>query len=280
MIDPRRLALSIAAIVAASACAAGNTASDGLLSMADVMALDASRAERLARDGQARLREELVRDAALALGTQGGYSERASEIRGILDRRGDQLDRIFNFAPLCRDGRVLSPVVDLVEDVLAVEAGGDAMRETARVLRVLSPARLVSTPPTWRDWMDIRPIPSVAPDVVSLPTTSSERDVWRETVATSWALGRTQADAVFASQVDTLKRDYQGMLRYHELLNQGIVAPADVGRNDLGIVREDAELRLGDTIYVVRSPARFTPPEDWRAVVTPSGTVREHAGED
>ncbi len=154
------------------------------------------------------------------------------------------------------------------------------MRETARVLRVLSPARLVSTPPTWRDWMDIRPIPSVAPDAVSLPTTSRERDVWEETVASSWALGRTQADAVFASQVDTLKRDYQGMLRYHDLLNQGIVAPADVGRDDLGIVREDAELRLGDTIYIVRSPARFTAPEGWRAVVTPSESVGGEVGED
>lgn len=261
--------IAVLAIAVSLAFAASADGPSSPASMQDVMSMDASYAQRLARDGEARLREEMVRDAALAMGTQSGYAERAGEIRELVDRRAQQLDRIFVFGPLCRDGRVLAPVVELVEDVLAVEDNGTAMRETARVLRVVQAARLVTVPPTWRDWLTIRPPELSPPDAIAFPASARERSIWQAAIKESWGVGRHHADAVYQTQLEELKQAYEGMLRYHELLAQGVIAPAEVGRADLGIVRQDAELRIGDTIYTVRAPAKFQESTQWKATATP-----------
>ncbi len=268
----------LALALASATCGLNVVAAERLPTMSDLMALDASSAERLALAGESLLRETLVRDAALSMGTQGGYAERAAEIKMILVRQGPQLDRVFNFAPLTHGG-VIAPVVELVEDVLAVEGDGHAMRETARVLRVIESAHLVTVPPTWRDWLSIDPVAPKTPDAVAFPKSARERAIWKSAITESWTVGRRHADAVYQTQLAELTRAYQGMLRYHELLEQHIISPAEVDRSDLGIVREDAELRIGDVIYTVRSPAKFNEASHWEPVVVPHGST-SGAGSD
>lgn len=220
-----------------------------------------------AQGAAAAARESILREAGLAAGAQGGYAERAREISALLARRATELDRIFSFTGLTYEGgRLLAPVVEFVEEVQAVEADGSALRETARVLRVTQPARLVTVAPTWRDWLFMETPEVERPDDAVLPTTGDEREVWAAAVADGWSMGRLQADRVYETRLEILTTTYEGMLRYRDLVAQGVVAPAEVGRSDLGIVREDAELRIGDNLYTLKSVARFQEPKQWRAV--------------
>jgi len=239
------------------------------ISLSDLLRLTGKSQQSKEKDAAIRLRDEQIRDAAMVVGVRGGFSYRARELRTLLEQRSDKLDRVFTFGPLVQYGRILAPVVELVEQVQAIDGDGTAMRETARVLRVTKPARLVTVQPTWRDWLTIMPMPVDADDTVLLPESDHDIAVWRESVRQSWAIGVKQADSVYLADLAVLTRDYEGMLRYRDLLVQGIVSPAEIGRSDLGIVREDAELRIGDNIYTIRSSAVFTEPEKWKPVVHP-----------
>lgn len=255
-------ALTVCSAIAAETAVAPVSQSE-MTELKPVYRSDRARAQGAA----AAARESIVREAGLAAGAQGGYAERAREISSVLDRRGAELDRIFAFTGLTYEGgRLLAPVVEFVEEVQAVEADGSALRETARVLRVTQPARLVTVPPTWRDWLFMETPEVERPDDAVLPITGDEREIWSSAVAAGWDMGRLQADRVYETRLEILTTTYEGMLRYRDLAAQGVVAPAEVGRSDLGIVREDAELRIGDNLYTLKSVARFQEPKEWRAV--------------
>lgn len=263
--------LILAATLAAAVHAAAAGERPASSSLDDLSALTPRSQREQTRDAQEELRAEIVRDGGLVAGTQGGYSQRAGEIHAILARRAGELDRIYNFVPLMfESGRVISPVIELVDDVQAVEGDGSALRETNRVLRVVRPARLVTAAPTWRDYLTIGSAKLERPDDGVLPRSGSERDIWRSAVAEGWAQGRRQADLVYQTQLEELTQAYEGMLRYRDLLAQGMIEPAKVGQSDLGIVRQDGELRIGDTLYTLKAGARFSDPKAWRPVVTPS----------
>lgn len=224
-------------------------------------------AKELARVG-------IVRDAAHVYGVAVGYAARAAEIRRDLDSRAAQLDTIYAFNGLVEGGRLLAPSVSFADQVMAIEGDGSQMRETARVLRVEEPARLVSVPPTWRDYLTIGAPEVDRPDDVLLPTNSEEREVWAEAVAEGYDVGRAQAELVLETQVSLLTATYEGMLRYRNLVAQGVIAPAKVGQTDFGIVREDDVLRIQDRVITVTEPARFTDSSRWRPVVERSAEGR------
>lgn len=212
-------------------------------------------------------RAGIVRDAAHVYGVAVGYAARAAEIRRDLDARAAELDTIYSFHGLVEGGRLLAPSVSFADQVMAIEGDGSQMRETARVLRVEEPARLVSVPPTWRDYLTIG-APSVdRPDDAMLPATSDEREVWTEAVAEGYDIGRKQAELVLETQMSLLTATYEGMLRYRKLVAQGVIAPAQVGQTDFGIVREDDVLRIQDRVITVTEPARFTDSSRWKPVV-------------
>jgi len=217
----------------------------------------------------------MVRDAALAFGVQGGYRERSLEIAARIEARAAQLDRIFPFAPLVERGRLLMPAVRFTQDEQVLHAG--TLRETGRVLRVVEPARIVTMPPTWRDWL-LLPTPEVVPpDDVLLPTNGEERAVWRAAITEAWRIGRLQADAVVTTQIELLQAAYLDRLRYKELLAQKMIQPPRLGQTDLGIVRADDVLRIRDTLYQVSASARFEEPSQWRPVVVPVQSKQDSA---
>ena len=223
-----------------------------------------------AKGAQADARAGIVRDAALGVGVQGGYAERAREIHDTIARRTGALDRVWNFEPLVANGRLLAPAVQFTHHEQVLDDDASALRETGKVLRVTQPARLVTVPPTWRDWLTIAAVPIQRPDDTSLPQDGVERDLWTEAIEDAWKVGRAQADAVFHTQIEGLTHAYVDRLRYKELVAQRMIGPAKLGQTNLGIVREDDVVRIEDSIYSVSAVARFTPPKDWRPVVRPA----------
>ncbi|MEO7326549.1 MAG: type IV secretory system conjugative DNA transfer family protein [Dokdonella sp.] len=229
------------------------------------------------KGAQVDARLAIVRDAALGVGVQGGYAERAREIHGRIQQRSEQLDRIWNFTPLVDNGRLLAPAVQYTHHEQVLDAA--ALRETGKVLRVVEPARLVTMPPTWRDWLTIATVEVAHPDDTSLPQDDAERDMWKAALADAWKVGRAQADAVFQTEIESLTNAYVDRLRYKELVAQHMIGPAKLGQTNLGIVREDDVVRIEDSIYSVGAAAHFTAPKDWRPVVRPtSPTVDAEQG--
>jgi len=238
-------------------------------SLSELEAMKPRTSRAIEGDALKAAREALVRDAALSAGVASAYAERASELRATLTQLQPHLDTIYNFSPLLDNGRMLVPAVELVHEVSAIEDDGSQLRETGRVLRIVEPARLVTTPPTWRDFLTAwrgndKSVDRPSDDM--LPTNSSEREVWRAGLADAWNVGRNQADAVFRSELATLTESYLGRIRYRMLVEQRIIRPASLGQTDFGIVAESDVVRIEDALFTVRQAAAFASPNEWRAM--------------
>jgi len=98
------------------------------------------------------IRGQALQETAVSLGAQGALAWRANQINTMLDQQYSNLDHIFNFNQLMLPHNVLPPVLvqssgDLTQD------DADTLRLSDKTYKILAPARFVTTPPTWRDYL-------------------------------------------------------------------------------------------------------------------------------
>ena len=205
-------------------------------------------------------REAAVRLAALGYGARAGLARRSWEIAAMLDRHAARLTAIYRFGDLLlREGgfELLPPVLAETRDAFRLERSGSRAASTARVLRIVEPARLVSTAPDWRDWLERSWLPAEPPAAVLFPRDDREDARWRRLVAEGWAEGRALADDVFAGDLDRLNRTFEGVILWHRLRRSSMVsAPAlEVAR--AGVSGHERLVRIGETAARITRPARF-----------------------
>ena len=175
-------------------------------------------------------RAAAVRLAALGFGARAGLARRAWEIVAMLDRHGAKLSAIYRFGDLVlREGgfTVLPPVLAESRRAFRLEPAGTRAASARRVLRILEPARLVSAPPDWRDWLERSWLPAEPPASVLFPRDAREDARWRRLLAEGWAEGTALADDIFAADLDRLNRTFEGVVLWHRLRRAAMVtAPA------------------------------------------------------
>lgn len=209
-------------------------------------------------------------DTAYTLALQAGAKWRYDRINEELESNSDSLNAIYNFAPLMlSDGRVVPPVI--------VEAGGnmrlhsdDLRSENLRTFQIKADARMVSMPPSWRDYL-IRYL-SATDNVSSeiLPRNPDERVLWREAAEKGWRDGIEQANSLFDLNMARLERDYRGIIRFQRLAKQGVVSMPQIAKGDLGIRVEEKTLSLGERIYRITDESSFQEFSIWK----PTGSLK------
>ncbi|WP_292530078.1 type IV secretion system DotC family protein [Methylocystis sp.] len=198
-------------------------------------------------------REDVLHQAALTFGAQGGLAGRAFAINEMLRRYEPTLDETYDFHALVLPlggGRTLMrpPVVTHAQLAFALGDNAQVARETDCVYGITREAQLASAPPNWRAYL-VRNwrAPSRPHDAV-LPRTEQEAAYWNKWVAEGWAQGEKQGVEIFLADLGRLQRDIVGMARYRVLLRQGLVAhPKVVFQNSIVNGGRD-ELRAGDRI--------------------------------
>lgn len=211
------------------------------------------------------VREQVLREAATALGARAGLADRSKELLAILDTRIANLDQRYNFNPLVIGNSVLPPVISESKDVVALEA--TAMRVAGAVYRIDEPARFAMPTPTWRDWLHVG-LDSAAVAVPSLgangPNTSAERELWKRVVKESYELGRTQAQAVFDANLALLERVHAGMRLYYDLWHRGMVsAPIIATSSDIQVQEDPNTISVGNTLFRITAQTDFRPHQQW-----------------
>lgn len=198
-------------------------------------------------------REDVLRQAGLTFGAQGGLAARAFGINEMLRRDEAILDSVYDFGPLVLPvgrGQTLMrpPVVTQAQLAFALGENGQVARETACIYEITRKAQLTSAPPNWRaylvrDW-GFPPRPS---DAV-LPRSDPEVGYWNQVVAEGWAQGEKQAVEIFLADLGRLQRDIVGMARYRVLLRAGLVEHPKVSFEQSAVNGGGSELRAGDRI--------------------------------
>ena len=142
---------------------------------------------------------------------------------------------------------------------MIIEAGGQQAAVADRVFNIGRNARIVSTPRTWRaylerQWGDVTPPPDIL-----LPATDEEIVIWQNYLDEGWKAGVEQADEIFQADLNKLSSDYQGMVRYRTLLAQGMVSPPYALQVDRGVTGGGNEMRVGDRSVAITGLPQLQP---------------------
>jgi defect-in-organelle-trafficking protein DotC len=220
-----------------------------------------------ANEGINSIRYAALQETALTIGAQGGLAERSRQINQVLEKHAKTLEHNFNFDGLILEHNVLPPVLEQGNDTLNL-ASQDTIRLADKVYRILRQARFVTTPPNWREYLWLQYTKPSAPDPSLLPKNNQENEVWQFHVQQGWENGMQQANQIYQDNISRLRRDYNGMLLYRELLNQNMVSAPYVAGTQLGVTGDANQMRINDQVLRITAlPKLQTNSKTWNPVV-------------
>ena len=210
------------------------------------------------------LREAAQKKAALSWGAQTGYAMRTRTRNRWLRFHAQVLDRIFTFRPFIDgDGHVLWPSVSSGRRGFRLEnpiSAGSVLVS----YRIHEPARIVSIPPTFRDYIVMSPGAPKKVNPLLLPKNSREKKAWKEWTDEGWKTGERLSDRAFKIGVRRLVRAVEGRIRFMELVLSGQIEPPDWAGSPASTLRTGNVLEIGDQILRITRPARFTAADKWK----------------
>lgn len=200
----------------------------------------------------ARLKQ--IEMAAATLGSQVGLHARAQQIQDALIARATSYDKSFNFSAVMLEPGFLPPVITEARDTYRQEDDNSA-RASDMVFKIERPARIVSAVPSWRVYLLADAPPAARPDSALLPKSADEKKVWDAWAAKGWAAGVHLANENFEANLSRLRRDFNGMLRFKMLYNQGLVSKPILARSTLGTTGGGDEMAINDRIIRITAKA-------------------------
>ena len=101
------------------------------------------------------------------------------------------------------------------------------------------------------------------------PNSAEEENAWIEWEKAGWDIGKQQAHNIFESNLNRLNRDFQGMIRYKILVEEGRVNPAVIAQGVLGNTGDGQNMRVNDrAIRITRDPKLELDSSKWLASPT------------
>ena len=218
------------------------------------------------------IRLTALRETATGLGARGALAWRSYHINKTLDQEATYLDHVFNFNELLLSSNVLPPI--LVEDNNSLSLNGsDAFRSANKTYRIIAQARFVTAPPTWHDYLFMPYQKPNPPDKSLMPNTQAEAIAWNQYLREGWEQGLAQANDIFSTNLNRLKRDYLGMILYRKLLAQNMISSPIVAKANLGITGNSQEIRINDEIMrITAQSALQLNSSEWKPIITPATT--------
>ncbi len=215
------------------------------------------------------IRKEALREAALSYGARGGLAARSFEVNKEMATRASYLDKVYDFRQLlisAPSGFLIEPPI-ISESLKAMLIEGDGQKAAVAdtIYRINENVKIVSASRNWRQYLERTWGPVEDPPEILRPKDDKERIFWREMVQKGWVEGYGQADEVFEQDLNRLTADFAGMVRYRQLLAQGMVSPPFAQQVDRGVTGENATMRVGDrAVAITGVPQLITESGRWQ----------------
>jgi defect-in-organelle-trafficking protein DotC len=215
------------------------------------------------KDNVTEMRKEALREIAGQLGASNGLAYRMRELKIETDVKAAELDKLFDFSKRIIDNGVLAPV--LTEGMSNYsQSSDDQVRIADKIYRIEVPAKFVSVYPTWRTYLRFSFPLFDTPDRSFLPQNDTEKAVWDESLKEGWAKGVTQANRIYEASYAKMERDYLGMVKYQILLEEGLITPTIVAKQNLGVTGGGKEMAINDQVFRITDHSALNPnKKDW-----------------
>lgn len=215
------------------------------------------------------IRKESLREAALSYGARGGLAARSYEINKNIADRAVYMDKVYDFRQLliaAPSGFMIEPpIISESLKALLIEGDGQKAAVADAIYQINENVKIVSAPRYWRQYLERTWGTVEEPPEILRPKDSKERADWRINVKLGWDQGYEQADEVFAQDLNRLQSEFSGMVRYRQLLAQGMVSAPFAQQIDRGVTGENATMRVGDRAVVITGvPELITESQRWQ----------------
>ncbi len=215
-------------------------------------------AELMAQQNDAqRARSQALLDTALGVGVKAGIAWQLNNISKDIQARERALDTIYDFGGLMIQSRVVPPVIIEATD-LYNQDGDYALRLSGAYYKIETQARFSSVAPSWRAYLSFptgaRPSPGY--DMIK-PTTSAEKNLWKQGVADGWQQGVDQANVMLEHSLDLLNRDFTGMLRFHRFVLQGKITMPVIASESIPVTNDGATMTVDETLLRITTLSEF-----------------------
>ncbi|CAH7378001.1 conserved hypothetical protein [Vibrio chagasii] len=199
-------------------------------------------------------------------GAQYGYSHTISQFNSLVSQSESELFRVYDFSSLMIGGGVVvPPVIVLSKDTVLVTE--NTYTHKAESYDVHEDAYFSRTAPTFYDYLNLPPSDVREPSKYSIPLTDNELTHWANGVYEGWIRGRRMAHNEITSNINSLTRDFFGMVRYHVLLKYGIVDAPVVSRDEQAVISDGTGMDVGVTTLHLRKLQTFNPQSHlWKAL--------------
>lgn len=210
------------------------------------------------------LRQAAQKKAALSWGAQTGYAKQTSLRNRWLRAHAEDLDRIFTFRPfLAGNKHVLLPSVDAGKRAFKLE-NATSSDSTLVSYHIHDPARVISIPPTFRDYLILSPGNPKKVNSLLLPKNAKEKKLWKKWTDRGWKKGKELSDRAFVIGTRQLVNAIEGRIRFYELTLAGQIERPEWASSPSSTLRTGEVLEIGDTVLRITRPARFTASDKWK----------------
>lgn len=218
------------------------------------------------------IRRTAIINTATSIGAQAGLAWKAQQIDENLTSDSKKLDNIFNFRVLMLKDNVLPPVLSSGKDAVNLDSN-TTLRLADQVYKIVTPPKFVTAPPNWREYLWMSYEKPETPNSTLLPENAEERALWNKYITIGWKQGIEQAEQIFSVNLGRLKRDYEGMVLYRQLLAQNMVTAPFVAQANLGVTGNANELRINDKVLRITATSELnTNSNNWRPAMTVDNT--------
>lgn len=212
------------------------------------------------------IRLQALRETATSLGARGALAWQSKKINKTLSSQSNYLDDIFNFNRLLIKQHILPPIIVESESLLNI-ADEKTIRMADKTYKIIQQARLITVPPTWRDYLLLHYKKPDLPHSAMLPHGPNEVKIWNRYLKEGWFAGVQQANTIFLASLNRLKRDYLGMVLYRRLLKEGVITSPTISVADLGITGNSNEMRINDAIMRITEKSNLQlDSRKWKAI--------------
>ncbi len=215
-----------------------------------------------------KVRLQAIQETATSLGAKGALAWRSKVIDQSLTKEQTQLESMFNFNQLMLEHNVLPPIY-VESDNNLTQDSDNSIRLSGKTYKKIQPAKFVTTPPTWREYLWMNYSPPEVPNKTLLPQTQDEAQVWNASLKKGWLEGIDQANDIFRTNLNRMKRDFLGMVLYRKLLDQGIASSPFVAETNLGVTGDSKEIHIDDKVLRITGNSDLqTDSSKWQPVFT------------
>lgn len=213
------------------------------------------------------IRLDAVKETALTLGAQSGLAHRSKEINNTLQTERTELRNIFNFGALMLEHGIQPPVLISAENTLNYESP-DVLRISDKTYKIVKQAQFVTVPATWQTYLWMQYKQPEIPHKTLLPRNDEEELIWQEYIAIGWKNGIRQANSIFQTNLARIKRDYNGMLLYRELLAKNMISKPYVAKTELGVTGDGNTMNINDQVLRITAASQLnTDTKEWRPIL-------------